>query len=401
MKGFDWRRPARAVGLFLLLAVLGGGGLFFFLLFGMLGAFPLYVTYGLTALGAAALIAVFLLGCGYLPQGGGRWVGRGLLCLALAAAVYIGHGVWRDSIPTLDDRGMLLWEYVPFGHSTRTATLPEASTLRFTQGARLRMDGATALYPVYAAFAQAVYPDGGAEYSPYNSMVMCSGTVEAYEALARGETDVIFAAAPSQDQLDMAERLGVTYHFTPVGKEAFVFFVNSKNPVEGLTVEQVQGIYTGEITNWKEVGGPNRRIRPFQRAENSGSQSALERLMDGLPLLEPEREDRVSAMDGIIHAVASYRNYQNAIGFTFRFYATEMVESDDIRLLALNGVSPTRETIRDGTYPISSEFYAVTAAPAGQPDPRETDPDLDAFLEWICSDQGQFLVEETGYVGLK
>lgn len=87
-------------------------------------------------------------------------------------------------------------------------------------------------------------------------------------------------------------------------------------------MEEIQGIYTGEITNWSQVGGNRQSIRPFQRAENSGSQSALLRLMEGLPLLEPEEEERIAGMGGIIREVASYRNYQNAIGFSFRFYAT-------------------------------------------------------------------------------
>ena len=187
---------------------------------------------------------------------------------------------------------------------------------------------------------------------------------------------------------------------TPIGREAFVFFVNSRNPVTELTVEEVRGIYSGEITNWRQVGGKNWPIRPFQRAENSGSQSALQRLMGDVPLLEPETEDRISAMDGIIRQVSSYRNYKNAIGFSFRFYSTEMVSSNDIRLLALNGVAPTRETIRNGSYPISSAFYAITAAPAGYPPPQETNSDIAAFLEWMLSPQGQSIVEKTGYVAL-
>ena len=180
-----------------------------------------------------------------------------------------------------------------------------------------------------------------------------------------------------------------------------MFFVNSRNPVTELTVDEIQGIYTGEITNWREVGGEDQSIRPFQRAEDSGSQSALERLMDGLPLVEPELEDRVGTMGGIIQEVASYRNYRNAIGFSFRFYATEMVESGDIRLLALDGVEPTRETIRDESYPITETFYAVTAAPVGEPPLQERDPTAAAFLDWILSDQGQQLIEQTGYVALK
>ena len=257
---------------------------------------------------------------------------------------------------------------------------------------------------MYAGFVQAVYPQG--EYPLYAAtedgcgLVTCSGTVGAYQRLIQGDADVIFAAAPSQEQLDMAAQAGVELHLTPIGREAFVFFVNSKNPVEGLTVEEIQGIYTGQITNWSQVGGKNQSIRPFQRQENSGSQSALLRLMEGLPLIEPEQEDRISGMGGIILDVADYRNYSNAIGFSFRFYASEMEANDQIRLLALDGVPPAKETIRDGSYPISDSFYAVTAASTGQPDPRESDPQLDAFLRWILSEQGQRIIEDSGYVGI-
>ena len=127
----------------------------------------------------------------------------------------------------------------------------------------------------------------------------------------------------------------------------------------------------------------------------------LERLMEGLPLMEPEMEDRLASMGGIIREVASYRNFRNAIGFSFRFYATEMVENGNIRLLALDGVEPTREAIREGTYPITETFYAVTAAPVGEPAREERDQTVAAFLDWILSDQGQRLIEETGYVALK
>ena len=282
--------------------------------------------------------------------------------------------------------------------------LEEEAPFRFAWTQRPRLDGATALYPVYAAFVQAVYPEGYNEndYWPQKSgqWVRCSGTIQAYSRLIRGETEMIFAAGPSQAQLEAAEKAGVQLHLTPIGREAFVFFVNSKNPVTGLTVEQIQGIYTGEITNWSQVGGKNQSIRPFQRAENSGSQTALQNLMAGLPLMEPEERDRIGGMGGIISEVASYKNYKNAIGFSFRYYATEREAEDEIRLLALNGVAPTKETIRDGSYPIASEFYAVTASRIGQPAPQEDDPELAALLDWILSDQGQEIIERTGYVSL-
>ena len=363
---------------------------------------PPYLQQALWVLGPVCLLAVVLVI--YLPKRHRKKLALCLLAVVVGCGAYVGHGLWRDSIPTMDDRDLLLWQYEPFAPDTKAASLDEPSTLTLSEDALLRLDGATALYPVYAGFVQAVYPQG--EYPLYAAtedgcgLVTCSGTVDAYQRLIQGDTDLIFAAAPSQEQLDMAAQAGVELHLTPIGREAFVFFVNSKNPVEGLTVEEVQGIYTGQITNWSQVGGKDQSIRPFQRQENSGSQSALLRLMEGLPLIEPEQEDRVGDMGGIIRDVADYRNYANAIGFSFRFYASEMEANDQIRLLALDGVAPTKETIRDGSYPISDSFYAVTAAPIGQPDPRESDPQLDAFLRWILSEQGQRIIEASGYVGI-
>lgn len=388
------------------LAALGGFGVLMGSVICYLGLVPLYVArvFPWVTGGLVALLAVWV--TGLLPK---RWMKRLGLCLlavTLACGVYVGFGLYNDSIPVMEDRDSLIYQYEPFAEGTKAVYLDEESTLKF-ENPTLRLDGATALYPVYSAFAQAVYPQ--AKYDIYDykynedegyGQVTCTGTIEAYQRLIEGKTDIIFCAAPSKDQLALAEEAGVQLHLTPIGREAFVFFVNSENPVKGLSVEQIQGIYTGAITNWQELGGKNQRIRPYQRAENSGSQSALLRLMEGLPLMEPEKEDRIAGMGGIITEVASYRNHKNAIGFSFRFYSTEMVENEQIRLLALDGIEPTKETIRSGEYPISSNFFAVTASPIGEPAPEENDPELRAFIDWILSEQGQWIIEQTGYVGL-
>ena len=397
---FDWKKAlCAAVITFFMVVIFGGATLFLFLL-GNLGMFPLYVTKIIPVVGTAVVIALSLTLSGYLKPQAHRIVGYGFLAVCLLSLGYIAHGIYQDSLPTVDDRSLMLLDYQPFSRDNQLVTLDEPADFQLETPWALRLDGATALYPVYAAFAQAVFPESD-DYVPFHSTVECNGTIDAYQRLINGEVDMIFAAAPSQAQLEAAEHAGMELHMTPIGSEAFVFFVNSKNPVTRLTVEQVRGIYTGAITNWSQVGGRRQSIRPFQRAENSGSQSALQRLMGDLPLIEPEEEDRVAGMGGIIREVASYRNYRNAIGFSFRYYATEMVRNGDIRLLALDGVEPTKETIRDSTYPISSYFYAVTAAPIGKPAPEERNETMAAFLNWILSPQGQTLVEETGYVGLR
>ena len=390
----------------LVLATVGGFGVFVATVFCFLGLVPLYAARVFPIAAGGLVLCTALAVTKLVPKKWMQGLWLTLLAVIIGCGVYAGIGAYNDSIPVMEDRDSLIYQYEPFAEGTKAVYLEEASTLKFDTPA-IDMDGATALYPVYSAFVQAVYPEGTYDIYDYKyneedgyGQVTCTGTIEAYARLIEGKTDIIFCAAPSDDQLAKAEAAGVQLHLTPIGREAFVFFVNSENPVEGLTVEQIQGIYTGQIKNWKELGGKNQRIRPYQRAENSGSQSALLRLMEGLPLMEPEKEDRIAGMGGIITQVASYRNHKNAIGFSFRFYSTEMVENDQIRLLALNGVLPTKETIRSGEYPIASNFYAITASPIGEPAPEEHNADLRAFLDWILSEQGQEIIEKTGYVGV-
>ncbi len=325
--------------------------------------------------------------------------------LAVGFGTSLGVNYARLSVPTVNDRDLQLSRYLPFAEDTEAVTLPEESTLHlsFNEASTLRIDGATALYPVYASFVRNVF-EPTEEYYQWGEddtyTMKCTGTTWAYENLIQGEADLIFCAGPSQAQMEAAEAAGVQLHLTPIGREAFVFFVNAKNPVTGLTVEQIQRIYTGEITNWQDVGGKRQKILAYQRDEGSGSQTALQRVMAGLPLMEPDTEERIGGMGGIIEKVATYRNFDGALGFTFRFYSNEMVGNNQIRLLALNGVEPTKATIRDGSYPISSYFYAVTASPIGEPAPEESNPLLKAFLDWCLSEQGQWIVEEVGYVGV-
>ena len=95
-------------------------------------------------------------------------------------------------------------------------------------------------------------------------------------------------------------------------------------------------------------------------------------------------------MGGIIDEVSAYKNYNNAIGYTFRYYSTQMVKNNKIRLLEINGVEPTVETIRSGDYPITGDIYAITAG--------SDNPHIDTFIDWILSEQGQEILEKTGYV---
>lgn len=321
-----------------------------------------------------------------------------ILSVGILGGVY-GHRAYISSVPIVGEGMNVLYEYTPYEEYSKTATLEDEATLLLSENLP-KMDGATALYPVYAAFAKAVYPkavfydeNGYVENYHDNKYVTCTTTSNAYGKIVTGETDIIFVASPNKEQDQFARDSGIELVYTPIGREAFVFFVNSKNPIDNITIEDVQKIYSGEITHWSELGIDSLgKIRAFQREEGSGSQSTLQKLMAGKNLKEPEKEDVVDGMGGIISRTADYKNYKNAIGYSFRFYSTEMVKNNMIKLLKINGVEPTLENTGNGTYPLASEFYAVIRSDA--------DENTKKLLEWIQGEQGQRIIEMTGYTPL-
>lgn len=270
-------------------------------------------------------------------------------------------------------------EYVPFDDAARLARLETSASLTLN-GDLPVLDGAAALLPVYAAFANAVYPEGSCKFDgegyTADSAMQFRNTLKAYEAVVDGEADIVFCAAPSKAQLAYAEEQGVELTLTPIGREAFVFLVNEHNPVESLTVEQIRGIYRGEYRNWRELGGADRLIDPLTRIEGSGSQSALVAFLGEDP----------SGKHPLSFTGAS-------IGFSFRYYTLGILQNSGVKLLSVNGVAPTEDNIRNGSYPITVEFYAVTRQ-------GDDDPQTAAMLEWILSEEGQYLIEQSGYVGI-
>ncbi|PPA70728.1 PstS family phosphate ABC transporter substrate-binding protein [Jeotgalibacillus proteolyticus] len=315
----------------------------------------------------------------------------GFFILLFSGALVSYHGVqfYQKSLEVADAAEVDLSVYKPFKWNTKAVSLEEKAALKL-EGDLPVLDGATALYPLYSAFARAVYPED--DYDLYSSEVSSTKTDMAYERLMDGEVDIIFTAGPSERQEEIAKQKGLTLSMTPIGKEAFVFFVHAKNPVEELTVEEIQQIYSGKMTNWKEAGGRNDDILAFQRPQDSGSQTALQKLMHGIQIMEPPAEDVIGGMGEIINETSTYRNHKNAIGFSYRFFSTEMVQNGKIKLLNINGIPPNKENIRNGSYPFTSEFYAITAG--------TTNSNAERFIEWIKSAQGQELVEKTGYVPL-
>ena len=218
-------------------------------------------------------------------------------------------------------------------------------------------------------------------------------TSDVYKNLIDGKVDVIFAAEPSEDDLTYAKSKGVELEVIPTTSSAFVFIVNSENPVENLTLDEVVKIYKGDITNWKEVAGEDAEIVPYQRPNGSGSQTAMislvmkdQNLMTA-PMMQVEAE-----MGGLIDAVAEYDNSKVAIGYSYFYYVNTMYKRDTIKMIGINGVKPSLETIKDGSYPIYTNGYIVIRKDAAE------DSSERKWVNTVLSSRGSNIIEGAGYV---
>ncbi len=252
------------------------------------------------------------------------------------------------------------------------------------------VDGSTATIPLAEAFEANFKAKNVEEVD-----ITHSKTHSAYVKLINDEVDLILVTQPSEDELKLAAEKGVELEVIKVVNEAFVFFINSNNSVKDLTLEQIQSIYAGEITNWSQVGGKDEAIIAYQRPVNSGSQTGMLNLvMKDKQIAKAPTENIAMEMTDIIDVVSDYENNAGAIGYSYYYYANTMYLSDDISLLSVNGVEPNNETIKAGEYPIQTAYYIVIRK--DEPEDSKTRELVEAML----STRGQLAAENAGYVPL-
>lgn len=310
---------------------------------------------------------------------------RQLLLIVLMAGLFISVDlyIYFTCTKRLESKGgtarktssIEISDYLPFDENSLTLNIKDSIPL---SGELPVIDGAEGLYPVYSAFVNSVYPENsvefdGEDFSPESKLQM-RNTLKAYSGVVDGTVDIAVCASPSAGQLSYAEEKGVELEFVPIGRDAFVFLVNSENPVDGLTSGEIRDIYGGKYTSWSDIGGKNIPINPLQRLEGSGSQSVFLKFMGG-------RE-----------TVKNYNAFRGSpIGFSFRFYTVGMRANDGVKILSLDGVYPDTESISKGEYPIAVDFYAVY-------DKGNGNPNIPTLIDFFLSETGQKIVEETGYV---
>ena len=160
-------------------------------------------------------------------------------------------------------------------------------------------------------------------------------------------------------------------------------------------MDEARRIYTGEITNWSELGGADQEIIPLQRNPEAGSQSLMEKLvMKGTPMMEAPKEYVAESMGGLMEAVRGYDSSAGAIGYSVYYYAEEMRAAEGLKLLKLEGVAPEPDAIRTGAYPLTNPYYVVIPASAPEGSPTRV------IRDWLLGENGQRLAAQEGYVSV-
>ncbi len=298
-------------------------------------------------------------------------------------------------------------EYRPKGAGAESAVMtPTAQTLGITYEDYPRIDGSTSTLGLVRAVWRAMVDDSSAAFGA-GYPEEAGKTVPSYHKLLDGEADMIFVPYASEDVLQAADDAGVELEFHKVAAEALIFITPKDNSADNITREQVRSIYLhNAIDNWKKLGGPRRKLVPICRNADSGSQSQLDNLvLDNEPMHPAIEKNHVElTMEGMLDQVAYYhsggfdgkptRSY--ALGYTLYSYLINMTEmtgvGDNLKILDYEGITPERENIADGSYPLADGYYAVIRSDLPE------DHSARAIISWLQSEDGVAAIERIGLI---
>lgn len=271
-------------------------------------------------------------------------------------------------------------------------TEPEQTLLYAEPADYPRVDGSTACLPL---MAQIKSETCGIPLEEAESQVIASKTASSWRNLITGAADLLVVYEMPGDVKQWWDESypGVALDMAPIGRDALVFLVNSQNPVESLTRQQLLDIYTGKTTNWSKVGGEDLPIVAFQRDETSGSQTLFRKLlMQGKNPMTAPAGLRPTDMGSLIDSIADYDNTANALGYSVYYYVNRMKDAQNLRMLHVDGVEPTDSSIAAGSYPLTNDFYVAIRRDEPFDSPARQ------LYNWIRSSSGAHSLQTAGYI---
>lgn len=302
--------------------------------------------------------------------------------------------------------------------ATTTTTAPAAAdplmsdtanALGITSANYPRIDGSTSTLEIVRAIRRTMFAPADTLDEEIAAMT-ASKTVPSYQLLIDGDVDLIIVPYASQEVRDKAKTAGVELEFYKVAAEALIFITPKDNTATGITREQVRSVYLNNaIANWSQLGGPDRALVPLCRNADSGSQSQMDNLvLDNQPMHPDIVNNYVElTMEGMLEQVAFYHNGglngqptdSYALGYTLYSYLQNVNEitgiGDQLKILDYEGVTPTADSVADGSYPLSDGYYAVTRGDLPVDHPAR------AVITWLQSDAGGQMIADRGLIPCK
>ncbi|HEU4523212.1 MAG TPA: phosphate ABC transporter substrate-binding protein [Thermoanaerobaculia bacterium] len=272
------------------------------------------------------------------------------------------------------------------GGERRTSTTTAAGGTQQGRGKAVTIKGSDTMVILGQRFAE--------EYMRQNPGVVIQvnggGSGTGIAALINGTVDLAQSSRPmkSGEKEDVEKRRNAKLNETPVALDALAVFVHESNPVKELSIDQLAQIYTGKITNWSQIGGPNATIVLYGRENSSGTYEYFKEHVLQKADFAP-RTQTLAGTAAVINAVARDRN---SIGYGGIAYAKGVRAIGVKEDAASPAVEPTEANVANGSYPISRYLYFYWIDSAS--------PDLVSFVQWATSPDGQKLVENVGYFPL-
>ncbi len=245
---------------------------------------------------------------------------------------------------------------------------------------QLVVQGSTTVLPITQAAAEVFMKNN----PQANISVRGGGSGNGIAALIDGTCDIADASRPMKvKEILLCQKKGISPVPHIVAMDGIAVIVHSSNPIQGLNMEEIKDIYTGKITNWKELGGKDQKIVVVSRDSASGTFETFNKIVLKGKKVIPEALAQASNKT-VATIVATTKG---AIGYVGLGYLSETIKA-----LPVNGIAPERETVGSGKYPISRPLYMYTnGAPQGV---------AKDFIDFIWSEEGQKIVEEQGFVAL-
>lgn len=230
-----------------------------------------------------------------------------------------------------------------------------------------------------------------------DSLITLSGTTaDAYKALCDEKVDIVIAYEPDTQALAYIKESGKDIDMTPIATDALVMICSGDNEVDSLTENQIAGIYSGRIRSWKEVGGSDTEVMPYQCKDGSAEQELFTRTLNlGDRLKAATKDVLVDSTGQFLSASAKYDNGKGAIGYAV-YHKLQLDKAagekfSTVKTLMIDGVAATDETIESGEYTLTENIYVAVRKDS------LTGSAARVLYNWICSDQGKELIGNEGY----